>query len=251
MNFSSFQKFSYGMYIVSSAFDGKKAGYVGNTVFQVTSEPPRVAISCHKNNDTLTVILRSKTFAVSVMNRETDTTLIAGFGFMSSSEFDKFANVNYGIKKSGAPVVLSSCIAWIDCRVVDSLDLGTHLLVIGEVLDSDIISQGEPLTYDYYRIKYKMSAPRNAPTYIEKSKLENPKVAISDNSMEKKGREVSVRDFDEEKESYICSVCSYIYNPANGDPTTSIPPGTPFADLPEDYRCPVCNAGKDYFSPLK
>jgi len=251
MNYSSFQKFSYGMYIVSSAFEGKKAGYIGNTVFQVTSEPPRVAISCHKNNDTLSVILRSKSFAVSVMNRESDTALIAGFGFMSSSEFDKFANVNHEIKKSGAPVVLSSCIAWRDCRMVDSLDLGTHLLIVGEVIESGLISEGEPLTYDHYRIRYKMSAPRKAPTYIDKIKLEAREVTTAGILSDKRNGETPVRDFDKEQESYICSVCSYIYNPANGDPTASIPPGTPFGDLPEDYRCPVCNAGKDYFSPLR
>ncbi|HPE75901.1 MAG TPA: rubredoxin [Draconibacterium sp.] len=42
-------------------------------------------------------------------------------------------------------------------------------------------------------------------------------------------------------------MCGFQYDPEEGDPALGIPPGTPFEDLPEDYRCPICNAGKDYF----
>jgi rubredoxin len=48
-------------------------------------------------------------------------------------------------------------------------------------------------------------------------------------------------------EKYKCSVCGYIYDPEVGDPTEGIQPGTPFNDLPFDYICPVCGAGKDEF----
>ena len=41
-------------------------------------------------------------------------------------------------------------------------------------------------------------------------------------------------------ESYICSVCSYEYDPSKGDPEHGIAPGTKFEDLPEDWTCPVC-----------
>ena len=63
-------------------------------------------------------------------------------------------------------------VAWFDCKVINSVDVGSHILIIGEVLDSDVLSGEEPLTYEYYREKYKMLAPKNAPTYVEKEKLE-------------------------------------------------------------------------------
>jgi rubredoxin len=47
---------------------------------------------------------------------------------------------------------------------------------------------------------------------------------------------------------FTCTVCGYQYDPEEGDPTAGIPPGTSFEDLPEDYRCPICNAGKEYFT---
>lgn len=48
-------------------------------------------------------------------------------------------------------------------------------------------------------------------------------------------------------ERYVCGVCGYVYDPANGDPDNNIQPGTKFADLPEDWVCPVCGASKSQF----
>jgi len=46
---------------------------------------------------------------------------------------------------------------------------------------------------------------------------------------------------------YICSACGYVYDEELGDPENGIEPGTPFAELPEDYECPLCGVGKDMF----
>ena len=48
---------------------------------------------------------------------------------------------------------------------------------------------------------------------------------------------------------YICTVCSYIYDPQQGDPDSNIPPGTPFENIPEDWVCPLCGATKADFEP--
>jgi rubredoxin len=48
---------------------------------------------------------------------------------------------------------------------------------------------------------------------------------------------------------YVCTVCAYVYDPAEGDPENNIDPGTAFEDLPEDWLCPVCSVGKDDFEP--
>ena len=46
---------------------------------------------------------------------------------------------------------------------------------------------------------------------------------------------------------WVCKVCGYVYDPAEGDPQASIPPGTHFEALPDDWLCPVCGASKDEF----
>jgi rubredoxin len=48
-------------------------------------------------------------------------------------------------------------------------------------------------------------------------------------------------------EKYKCVICGYIYDPAEGDDSGGIDPGTPFYKLPVDYICPICAAGKDEF----
>ena len=48
-------------------------------------------------------------------------------------------------------------------------------------------------------------------------------------------------------DSYVCTVCGYVYNPEEGDPASGIAAGTAFEDLPEDWVCPVCGVGKDQF----
>jgi flavin reductase (DIM6/NTAB) family NADH-FMN oxidoreductase RutF/rubredoxin len=244
MKLKAFHKLSYGLYLIASEHQGKKAGYIANTAFQVTSEPAQLAISCHKDNSSAQIILDSGVFSVSVMKKEVNMKIIGDFGFMSSTGLNKFAGINYIKGTSGAPVVIDSSVAWFDCKVVKSIDLGTHYLIIGEVLDSDEISDEEPLTYQYYREKYKMYSPKNSPTYIDKSALDAELQGTSGDGKDQEPEHEHIFD----GENYICAICGYIYRPEEGDPSMGIPPGTPFEDLPADYRCPVCNAAKEYFN---
>ena len=56
----------------------------------------------------------------------------------------------------------------------------------------------------------------------------------------------------EPHEMYQCQTanCGYIYDPDRGDRKGKIPKGTAFKDLPDDWKCPVCGAGKKMFKPL-
>ena len=49
---------------------------------------------------------------------------------------------------------------------------------------------------------------------------------------------------------YKCRICGYEYDPANGDPANGVAPGTAFEDIPDDWTCPVCGAGKDEFDKI-
>jgi rubredoxin-NAD+ reductase len=50
---------------------------------------------------------------------------------------------------------------------------------------------------------------------------------------------------------FICEVCGLIYDEAKGDPDSGLPPGTRFADIPDDWACPICGVGKADFKPYK
>jgi len=49
-------------------------------------------------------------------------------------------------------------------------------------------------------------------------------------------------------DKYVCDVCGYVYDPEVGDPDNGVAPGTAWADVPEDWVCPLCGVGKDSFS---
>ena len=237
IDFSSFHKLSYGLYIICSAFDGQKSGYCGNTGFQVTATPSTIAVSCNKDNFTCAVIQKSRKFSLSVLQRDLDVSIVGDFGFKSTSNFDKFAHHQHKTGEMGIPVVTEWCNAAFECEVKSEIDCGTHILFIGEVVAGEKLNDQPPLTYDYYHEHYKMLSPKNAPTYIA------PENLIEEKSTSK---EVVAGTSAE----HICIICGYTYDPELGDPYNDIPPGTSFEDLPEEYTCPIYRASKEYFKEI-
>jgi flavin reductase (DIM6/NTAB) family NADH-FMN oxidoreductase RutF len=230
MNLEAFFKVTYGLFVVSTKSDDKLYGYISNTVFQVTAEPARFAITCSKNNHTCGMILHSGVFAFSVLQQETRPDIIGTFGYRTGKDIDKFAKFNFMTGKTGSPVLLDDTVAWFECEVEQSIDAGSHYLFIGKVIDGDLINpSAEPLTYAYYREVKKGKAPKNAPTYIDPEKLKQQAEQVV-------------------WEKYYCTACGYVYDPAVGDPDHGVPAGTRFEDLPDDWVCPVCGTEKIDFA---
>lgn len=226
INFEALFNLTYGLYLVSAGSREKGNGYISNTVFQVTAEPPQFATCCNKNNYTTDLIQQYGSFAVSVLNNDTSQDLISTFGYKSGRDTNKMsaAKVIYG--ETGVPIVLDDCIAYLEIKVKQTIDAGTHLIFIGELIQAEQVDAGkEPLTYANYRKIRKAAAPKNAPTYIDKSKLESdkPKVEIL--------------------KKYECADCGYVYDEAEEKEK--------FADLPDDWVCPLCGAAKREFFEIK
>ena len=51
-------------------------------------------------------------------------------------------------------------------------------------------------------------------------------------------------------DKWKCNVCGYVYEPEAGDPDSDVPANTPFENLPDDWLCPICGAGKDQFEKI-
>ncbi len=215
---------NYGLYIVSS-IDKKERlnGFIANALTQVNSEPPTFALVVNKNNLTHRFISESKKFSVSILSIKTPLSFIGNFGFKSGREFNKFENLNYKFTSENIPVVLDYAVGYFTSSIFKEIDMGSHTIFIGNLIEAEILTDEEPMSYIYYRKVKKGVTSKNAPTYIEKKKEEK--------FMEK----------------YVCKVCGYIYDPAVGDPDSGIEPGTPFDKLPETWVCPICGAGKDQF----
>lgn len=241
MNYEAFFRISYGLYVISSSHEGRMNGYIGNTVFQVTAEPPRLAISCNKDNFSAELIRGSGLFSVSILEKDCNKELLGTFGYKSGRDTDKFSSWSFTTGSTGVPILTQDAIAWFECKVVQTVDVGSHLLFIADILNWEVLDESkEPLTYAYYRETRKGKAPKNAPTYIDESKLE----AVAKEA----GESAGARDLGP---VYRCLLCGHEYDPAEGDAESGIAPGTPFADLPDDWECPVCGASKEEFKPVK
>jgi flavin reductase (DIM6/NTAB) family NADH-FMN oxidoreductase RutF len=224
INYEALFKISYGLYVVSSGTKKKGNGYISNTVFQVTSDPPRFATCCNKDNHTAQLIRSSGHFSISVLQEDTGAGTIGTFGYKSGKDVDKLEGMDVSYGETGVPIVLNDAIAFLEVRVQEIVDVGTHLMFIGELVQAKVLDEAaDPLTYLHYRRVKKGVAPKNAPTYIDKSKLEK----------KTEGAEYA---------KYECPACGYIYDEEKE--------GVKFDDLPDDWECPVCGEEKSEFIKL-
>lgn len=165
MDKTAFFSMPSGLYVVSAAADGLRAGCVINTAVQVTSMPPRISVAVNKDNVTSGVIASAKAFALTVIDQTADMLYIGNFGFRTSSDYDKFAKYETRETALGMPYVPEHAAALFSCRLIDTVDVGTHLLFIGEVEDAERLGDETPLTYDYYHKVLKGKTPPKASSY--------------------------------------------------------------------------------------
>jgi len=142
---------SYGLYVISSKMDDRVNAQCGNSLFQITAAPRKVAIGINMKNYTFEFIKSSGVLAVNVLKQD-QLSYVRHFGLQSGRKVDKFATVKYATRTTGCPI-LPDALAFFECRVVhpSCVDCGTHMLFVCDVVAGDVLNPGEALTYDYYR----------------------------------------------------------------------------------------------------
>lgn len=232
MNNSPYKQLTYGLYLISCSNNEKKTAHISNTAIQVATNPDKMIISCSKNNYSAEIIQQSKCFTASVLKQDITFDFIGKFGFKSGKEINKFNDTQAITGIFGQPIITENCIAYFECRVIQEIDLNSHILFIGDIKNSKSISTDKPLTYDYYRTVIKGKTPPNAPSYISEKAIK---------------KDLNIM---EEATQYKCRVCGYTYNPGVGDSSNNIAAGTMFTDLSEDYTCPICGVPKEDFDAI-
>jgi flavin reductase (DIM6/NTAB) family NADH-FMN oxidoreductase RutF/rubredoxin len=227
MDLKALRKISYGLYIIGSYQGDRKNGQIANTVIQITSEPPTIAVSINKKNLTHDFIKATGVFTASVLCQATPLSFIGDFGFKSGRDADKFQGVNHITGRTGAPVAIEHAAAYFEAEVIQSVDVGTHTIFIAKLVNAEVLTEEPCLTYEYYQQVKRGTTPKTAPSYIAKEK------------------EATVN-----MSKYECTVCGYVYDPEVGDADGGIAPGTPFEKIPDSWVCPVCGAAKSEFKKL-
>ena len=213
MDTKAFFDMSYGLYILGVMDGNRPTGCTVNTVFQITSDPPVMAISCNHQNFTNEVIKRTRRVAVAILDQDTPLDTIGGFGFRSGREVDKFDGVEFVRTSGGLPVPKEHLCGWLECQVEGSFEGSTHTVFFARVVDCVRTGGGTvpPMTYALYHDVKNGKTPPTAPHY----QPEEPKAAEG---------------------KWICPFCGYQYD---GD--------VPFEELPDDWKCPMCGQPKRLF----
>ncbi len=172
-------KLTYGLFVLSARDGMKDNGCIINTVMQVTDTPLQITVAINKNNYTLEMIEKSGVFNVSVLSEDVPFSVFERFGFKSGREENKFTDFEYKQRSCNDVYYLTNYTnAYISAKVVNMIDCGTHMMIIGEVTQALTLSDKPSVTYDYYfkNIKPKPEA---------------------------------------KKKGYVCKICGYVYE---GDP---------------------------------
>ena len=172
---------SYGLFVLTARQGEKDNGCIINTAMQVTSEPNRITIAVNKTNHTHDMVLETGRFTLSVLSEQAEFSTFQRFGFQSGRDVDKFDGFQEHAARgdNGILYVTRGTSAWLSCKVVSTLDLGTHTLFLADVEDGDVLSQAPSATYSYYQAHIK---PRPAAAPAQGS-----------------------------KRRWVCKVCGYVY----------------------------------------
>ena len=169
-------KLSYGLFVLSAKDGEKDNGCIVNTVQQVTTTPNRITVAVNKGNFTCEMISKTGAFNVSVLSTDVPFDIFKRFGFQSGRDVDKLEGFDdYAGGENGIIYLSRYANAVISGKVVDTYDLGTHILFIADVTDAKILSDKDSVTYDFYHKNIK-PAPQKT-----------------------------------EKKGWRCKICGYIY----------------------------------------
>lgn len=176
----AFQKFSYGLFVLTAKDGEKDNGCIINTAIQLTTSPNRVSIAVNKANHTHDMIKKTGEFNVSFLSESTVFDTFKHFGFQSGKDVNKFdENIPVGYKRSanGLCYITTGTNAFVSARVIESHDYGTHTLFVAEVTEACVLSAEPSVTYAYYFANIK---PKPQPKQ-------------------------------EERHGFVCKICGYFY----------------------------------------
>ena len=142
---------SYGLFVVTAAEQGKHNGCITNTVMQVTADPNRISVAVNKSNHTCGMIERTGRFTANIISQAATFELFKRFGFQSGRDVNKFEGFSGAWAGECGMIVFEGTNAWIAAEVERTVDLGTHLLFIGKVLDMETLNDTPSATYAYYQ----------------------------------------------------------------------------------------------------
>jgi len=213
MDTAALYTISYGLFIIGAAQGGKRNGMVNNTLVQVTSAPPRLAIALNKDGLTHDMLAATGVFSASVLCQGVSFELFRHFGFRSGRGCDKFDGAfPWALDGQGLPYLTDMACARFSCRVVQTVDLGTHSWFLADILEMERLSKNLPVTYAEYHKSIKPQPGARSEEPPRRGRSEEPS-----------------------RRGWRCKICGYIHEGGS---------------LPADFTCPICKHGAIDFEEM-
>ena len=152
---------TYGLFVLTTTFEGKDNGCIINTAMQQTSTPNRISVTVNKNNYTCDLIAKSGVFNVNILSEKAPFFVFEHFGFKSGKDNVKFAG-QITRTDNGVPYLANYTCGVLSASVVSVVDLGTHVMFIGEVTQQLKTGSDAPVTYSYYQKNIKPKPEKKA-----------------------------------------------------------------------------------------
>ncbi len=256
MNVKALYNLTYGVYLMSARENGKDNACIINTAVQVANNPTRISVAAIKGNLTHDMILATGKLNLSALSVDAPFSLFEHFGMKSGRDVDKFATfTDVARSENGLLYLTKYSTAFLSLNVVESHDLGSHTLFIGELVDAETLDKAENCTYGYYQTVIKASATKPVAKtgwrctvcnhVYEGEELPDdyicPICKHGKEDFEKIGGEAAPKVEEIKPEAtvggskkFVCSVCGYVHE---GD------------SAPD--QCPICKVPSDKFTEVK
>ncbi|HEV2659859.1 MAG TPA: flavin reductase family protein [Ktedonobacteraceae bacterium] len=140
------RQFTYGLFAITCSEGEEVNAFTANWLTQVSFDPPLLAVSVENNSKSLPMIQRSRKFAVNILHTGTEQRKLAGTLGKSALKYpDKLVSIAYETRGDGY-IVLRDVLSWVGCVVQQTHPAGDSTLLVAEVVDVGIITEGQPLT---------------------------------------------------------------------------------------------------------
>ncbi len=167
MSLDALFKISHGVYVTGAeTHDKKRVGSCIDAVMVIEVNPNQIMVSLCKTSFTCQTILKTGVFSLSVLSEKTPFDIIKNFGFFSSRDIDKWANVPH-IVQNGLPYLKNAC-ARLELKTAAVTETATHFVFLCDVVRCEKGEEENELTYNYYK-KHIQPAPKTtapAPTSV-------------------------------------------------------------------------------------
>ena len=151
MNHEALQKLSYGLFILTTNYEGRDNGCIIDTAIQSSSDPITISLTVDKKSLTCEMLQKSEKCTISVIGKDADIELFRHWGYQSGRQVDKLKN--YPFTKStpnNTLAITNGTNAYLSINITTQLDLGSHILFIGTPIDAQLLTDTPSMTYINY-----------------------------------------------------------------------------------------------------